>query len=58
MDNIPYQMTLFSGVEHGFAVRAELSEREVRFAKESAFFQAVRWFDEFLSNGHKGCASN
>ncbi|KAL1964139.1 hypothetical protein VTN77DRAFT_7227 [Rasamsonia byssochlamydoides] len=47
-DTIPYQITLFSGTEHGFAVRCDLSASEQRFAKEQAFLQAVRWFDEFI----------
>lgn len=41
-------MCLYSGVEHGFAVRADLSKPDVKFAKEAAFLQAVQWFDEFL----------
>lgn len=41
-------MTLFSGVEHGFAVRGDPSVRIQRFAKEQAFLQAVAWFDEYL----------
>lgn len=48
MGSIPYQMCLYSGVEHGFAVRADTSKPDVKFAKEAAFFQAVQWFDEFL----------
>ena len=43
-----YQMTLYSGVEHGFAVRSDLSKRDNKFAKEQAFFQAVQWFDWWL----------
>ncbi|KAF2088555.1 alpha/beta-hydrolase [Saccharata proteae CBS 121410] len=45
---VPYQMTLYSDVEHGFAVRCDIKEPRQRFAKEQAFFQAVQWFDEFL----------
>lgn len=45
----PYQINLFSGVEHGFAVRGDPKVRVQRFAKEQAFLQAVAWFDEFLS---------
>ncbi len=41
-------MTLYSGVEHGFAVRSDISKREVKFAKEAAFLQQVCWFDEWL----------
>jgi dienelactone hydrolase len=44
----PYQINLFSGVEHGFAVRADISNPIIRFAKESAFTQAVAWFNQYL----------
>ncbi|KXX82713.1 Protein AIM2 [Madurella mycetomatis] len=44
----PYQINLFSGVEHGFAVRGDPSIKVERFAKEQAFLQAVTWFDEHL----------
>ena len=45
---MPYQVNLFSHVEHGFAVRADLKVKELKFAKEQAFYQAVQWFDEYL----------
>ncbi|RKL15158.1 hypothetical protein BFJ68_g5796 [Fusarium oxysporum] len=44
----PFQINLFSHVEHGFAVRADLKDKRKKFAKEQAFFQAVQWFDEYL----------
>lgn len=44
----PYQVTLYSGVEHGFAVRGDLSKPAVKFGKEQAFIQAVQWFDQWL----------
>ncbi|CAI7642425.1 unnamed protein product [Penicillium palitans] len=44
----PYQINLFSGVEHGFAVRADIASPIIRFAKESAFLQALAWFDQYL----------
>lgn len=43
-----YQINLFSGVEHGFAVRGDISKKHIKFAKEQAFFQAVAWFDEHV----------
>ncbi|KAL2862834.1 dienelactone hydrolase family protein [Aspergillus lucknowensis] len=46
---VPYQISLFSGVSHGFAVRADLDDRRSRYAKESTFFQNLRWFAEYLS---------
>lgn len=47
-NKIPYQISLYSHVEHGFAVRADIEKRPVKYAKEAAFIQAVAWFDEFL----------
>jgi dienelactone hydrolase len=45
---LPYQINLYSGVEHGFAVRCDLSNKVAKYAKESAFLQAVQWFEEHL----------
>ncbi|KAF2652303.1 alpha/beta-hydrolase [Lophiostoma macrostomum CBS 122681] len=47
---VPYQLNLFSDVSHGFAVRADLSVKPAKFAKEQAFYQAVAWFDEYIKN--------
>lgn len=44
----PFQINLYSGTEHGFAVRGDLKIKEQKFAKEQAFFQATAWFDHFL----------
>ncbi|CCU74352.1 unnamed protein product [Blumeria hordei] len=44
----PFQINLFSGVSHGFAVRCDLSVKIEKFSKEMAFLQAVNWFDEYL----------
>lgn len=43
-----YQINLFSGVSHGFAVRADLADRQASWAREQAFEQAVKWFDFHL----------
>jgi dienelactone hydrolase len=56
MSSIPYQMVLYSGVEHGFAVRGDLNKPEIKFAKEAAFIQAVQWFDEFLKKDRKSAS--
>ena len=45
---VPYQINLFSGVEHGFAVRGDPNVKISRFAREQAFLQAVTWFDNWL----------
>jgi dienelactone hydrolase len=44
----PFQINLFSGVHHGFGVRGDLSNKQVKYGKEQAFLQAVSWFDQFL----------
>lgn len=44
----PYQINLYSGVVHGFAVRCDTSKKHERWAKEQAFVQAVTWFDSWL----------
>lgn len=46
--SVPYQLNLFSDVEHGFAVRCDISKKPAKFAKEQAFLQAIAWFDEYL----------
>lgn len=43
-----YQVSLYSGTNHGFGVRANVSVPAQKFGKEEAFLQAVRWFDNFL----------
>jgi dienelactone hydrolase len=45
---LPYQINLYSGVSHGFAVRSDLKNKTAKYAKEQAFFQAVFWFNEHL----------
>lgn len=45
----PYEMYLFSGVSHGFAVRGDMSNKVEKYAKEQAFLQAVTWFNEHLT---------
>lgn len=44
----PYQINLYSQVEHGFSVRGDMSKPEVRFAKEQAFIQAITWYNTWL----------
>jgi dienelactone hydrolase len=44
----PYEITLYSGTEHGFAVRGDISVKQIKYAKEQAFKQAVQWFDNWL----------
>ncbi|KAE8445765.1 hypothetical protein EG329_012823 [Mollisiaceae sp. DMI_Dod_QoI] len=48
LEPLPYQISLYGGTAHGFAVRGDITIPRVRVAKEHAFFQAVAWFDEYL----------
>ncbi|KAJ4991460.1 dienelactone hydrolase family protein [Stagonosporopsis vannaccii] len=43
-----YQLSLYSGVEHGFATKGDLENPRGKFCKELAFLQAVLWFDEYV----------
>ena len=52
--NSTFQINVYAGTQHGFAIRVDLKDRRQVFGKESAFFQAVRWFDEWLKGGNKG----
>jgi hypothetical protein len=45
---VPWQIFLYSGVEHGFAIKGDLASERGRFAKEQAFKQAVGWLDGFV----------
>jgi len=45
---LPYQINLYSGVVHGFAVRGDPKDRVALYAKENAFLQAIQWFEEYL----------
>jgi dienelactone hydrolase len=45
---VGFQSSLYAGVAHGFAVRADVKNRTQLFAKEAAFWQAVLWFDDWL----------
>jgi dienelactone hydrolase len=45
---LPYQINLYSGVAHGFAVRGDMKVQAERYAKESAFLQALQWFEEHM----------
>jgi dienelactone hydrolase len=45
---ITWQSTLYSHVEHGFGVRANLTDPRQRFAQEGAYLQAVRWLRNWV----------
>ncbi|KAG9252969.1 dienelactone hydrolase [Emericellopsis atlantica] len=46
---VDWQIFLHSGVQHGFAVRGDMTKPNVKRAKEQAFKQAVEWFESQLS---------
>ncbi|KAH8819821.1 dienelactone hydrolase [Xylogone sp. PMI_703] len=49
---LSYQIAFYSGTDHGFAVRGDISQRQIKFAKEQTFFQALAWFGEHLEKGN------
>ncbi|KAJ4186577.1 hypothetical protein NW755_007874 [Fusarium falciforme] len=44
----PWQLNVYAGVTHGFAVRCDLSDKRQKYAKESAFLLALQWFEEHV----------
>ena len=42
--NIPWEISLYGGVSHGFAVRGDLKDPKFKYAMEAAFAQALQWF--------------
>jgi len=44
----PFQINVYTGVGHGFAVRGDPKVQSERYGREQAFLQAVAWFDEYL----------
>jgi dienelactone hydrolase len=45
---VPYQINLYGSVSHGFAVKGDLSIKDVKFATDQAFEQAVTWFKHWI----------
>ena len=41
----PYHLQLFSGVEHGFALRCDLSDAHARWCKEESAAGIAKYFD-------------
>lgn len=44
-----YQLDLFSGVSHGFAVRGDEKDPLVRYAREKVLLDQIHWFNHFSS---------
>jgi dienelactone hydrolase len=45
---IGWQISLYGGVEHGFAVKGDLTKKHIKFATDQAFEQAIAWFKFWL----------
>ncbi|ODV88367.1 hypothetical protein CANCADRAFT_4500, partial [Tortispora caseinolytica NRRL Y-17796] len=45
--NQPFEITLYSQVAHGFAIRGDPENPREKFARKQAFCAAVEWFAEF-----------
>ncbi|KAL1797127.1 hypothetical protein ACET3X_003733 [Alternaria dauci] len=44
-NNVTYEQTLYSGAPHGFAVRVNISVPRQKYAKQSSYIQALKWFN-------------
>ncbi|SCU77454.1 LADA_0A00540g1_1 [Lachancea dasiensis] len=42
-----FQVDLFSNVSHGFAVRGDITDAKVKYAKEKVLSDQIHWFDHF-----------
>jgi dienelactone hydrolase len=51
--DVEWQICVYGGTEHGFAVKGHMSTKKARFAKEQTFGQAVGWFEEYLRGGEE-----
>lgn len=47
LKTVRYQISLFSGVSHGYACRGDISDPSVKYAKEKTLFDQVSFFDQF-----------
>jgi dienelactone hydrolase len=47
----PYQITMYSHVQEGFALRRAVTTKAEVYAKKMAFVQAITWIEEHLQNG-------
>ncbi|GMM35941.1 hypothetical protein DASC09_032660 [Saccharomycopsis crataegensis] len=46
-NDVRFQITLFSGVSHGFAIKGDINDKVVKYAKEKCFYDVVSWFGQF-----------
>ncbi|ODV66636.1 dienelactone hydrolase [Hyphopichia burtonii NRRL Y-1933] len=44
---VRYQMDLFQGVSHGYAVRGDITNPSVKYAKEKTLTDQLAWFSQF-----------
>ncbi|OBA22244.1 dienelactone hydrolase [Metschnikowia bicuspidata var. bicuspidata NRRL YB-4993] len=42
-----YQLTLFSGVSHGFSIKGDIEDPVVKYAKEKTLADQLQWFSMF-----------
>jgi len=56
-NKVIYESHVYGGTVHGFSVRTDLSIPLQKFAKESAYHQAIRWFDQWLKKGDSKTSS-
>jgi len=56
-NNATYQINLYSGVSHGFAIRVDMNNWRQVYGKEAAFNQALLWFNGWLKRTSSGFQS-
>ena len=47
-NNVPAEIEVYDDVQHGFSIRADLTDEKKKLAKEKVTEQALRWFDAHM----------
>ncbi|KAH8919589.1 alpha/beta-hydrolase [Atractiella rhizophila] len=47
-DDPNYKRNFYPGTQHGFAVRGDLSQEKIKFAKENSFKESVQWLQKHV----------
>lgn len=53
-NGVPFQITSFSGLPDGFAVRSQTGEDHEKFVKDEVFRQAIQWLHNYMKGSERG----
>lgn len=55
-NGLQYQIDLYSGTSHGFTVRGDRSNPDIKYAAEKALLDQVTWFKRFDNDSSSSCS--